>query len=583
MKTLLIIPPLDEPSHPYPAVPQLLGWLREKGRDADGIDLNISFYRWLFSEKRLEASMEHAWNLLDSLNRRSSLTMEEREILVTLADAFAFLQKAEFGVGEDFSQSMERLRTIGIAVMAAKQVAAISFAREFPGKFLTLHSDLVAASWHLDCMRSDYILDLLKNGETKEDIFDEFYRETLGGLGLERYGLVGISIPFITSALPVMKLLRAIRRLRLPCHLTLGGSYVSINLSKIRDASFFDYADSMIVGDGEKPLVELIDCLSGGNPRLTGVSGAIWREDGEIVRNAPSRGVPLEDLPVAYSVLPSSDYPFTDIGKIARMRLTKGCSWARCAFCGIVGCGLVPLERPDENKMFEKVKACVERGATDLVFFDEEATFDMLERFANRVLDAGLKFNWSINIRFDPRIDLNWAALLSKAGCRTLLVGLENYNDRILTLMNKGISTAMADRCLEKISWSGIKAVVYMILGLPTETEEEGRESFAKITAQMDEGNITYAWYASYFISEGSPVQRSPQKYGVKRYIMPKERDLAFYTEDFEHSGMDKETRRSLRNEFAVELNKRYYKLKSARYEGCSLSWGERNMEVKAQ
>jgi radical SAM superfamily enzyme YgiQ (UPF0313 family) len=397
-------------------------------------------------------------------------------------------------------------------------------------------------------------------------------------MDLGQYGLIGISIPFMTSAEPALRLAGEIKKISPSSHLTLGGNYVSASLSKICDASFFDCVDSLISGDGEIPLEKLIGFISSGGS-MRDVPGAIWREDGNIIRNTAARGVSLVDLPVA-DVFPPSDYPFTDIGGSARTRLTKGCSWGRCAFCGITGGGLVPFERPDEEKMFEKIAKYVNMGKTDLVFSDEEANYDMLERFANRVIESGLKFRWSINIRLDPRIDLKWANLLAKSGCWSLLTGIESYNDRLLRLMNKGTDSSLIDRCLEEISWSGINVVAYMMVGLPTETEEEARDSFARVTSHMDCGNLSYAWYSRYYISERSPIHINPERYGVRRYSIPKERDLAFYSNDFEHEGMKKDTAQRLYNEFVSELNHKYNGLKSARREPCLVSWNGCAVEV---
>ena len=53
-KFILILPPLDLPTHPYPAVPQLVSWLRERGHGVDGVDLNIRFFRWALTKEKIQ-------------------------------------------------------------------------------------------------------------------------------------------------------------------------------------------------------------------------------------------------------------------------------------------------------------------------------------------------------------------------------------------------------------------------------------------------------------------------------------------------------------------------------------------------
>jgi radical SAM superfamily enzyme YgiQ (UPF0313 family) len=191
--------------------------------------------------------------------------------------------------------------------------------------------------------------------------------------------------------------------------------------------------------------------------------------------------------------------------------------------------------------MFEKVQQLVARGEKTIYFGDDEATYDTLERFARKILAAGLKFRWTINLRFDPRIDLEWARLLRESGCFSMAIGLESYHDRILTLVNKGIDVALIEKCIGEIAWSGIALIVYMIVGLPTETEEEAELSFDRVKKHLIDGDISSVTYSLYGVSFNSPMYLNPSRYGItKLYPVAEKNDLESSLFHFDHSGMSR-------------------------------------------
>jgi radical SAM superfamily enzyme YgiQ (UPF0313 family) len=569
---------MDEPSHPYPAIPQLTGWLRKEGFAVDAVDLNLRFHLWLMDRERIGAACEDAWNMLEKLNAQSVLSPLESEMYCSLADSFAVLERTGFDPFRDDVRNASKTMGLGAVSMLTKSLAAFAFAKYFPGEYVMLFGAQLSYSWGVDCLSTNGLRGLMN---APGGAFGDFYADILSGLKLGDYDVIGISIPFYNSAMPALRLAKAVKKTAPSAHVTLGGHYVSMNLSKIKDVAFFDYFDSLVAGEGEIPLRELIKK----SPEMRGledVPGLIWRDGDRIVSNARSGGVSLLDLPVTGHIFDPAGYPFIDISKTVRIRMTKSCSWGRCAFCNVVGSRLVSPERPDEEKIFEQVREHVESGRTDIVFNDEEATVDMLERFANRVLDAGLKFRWCINLRFNPDINLKWANLLMRSGCWLLVAGLESCNDRLLKLMMKGTDVALIERCLKEISWTNIRLNAYMMVGLPTETEAEARESFARAMRWVEDGDLNFLIYSLFTVSESSPIHLNPGKYGLKSLYSPPERDLVFSADEFEHDGMDRATRYALYYEITTALNYRAGGLDSFRRAPRGVSWRGRSLDYEA-
>jgi radical SAM superfamily enzyme YgiQ (UPF0313 family) len=592
-RTLLIIPPLDEATHPYPAVPQLVSWLREQGNAADALDLNIKFYMWLFEHERFLESCETAWNLMERIHRQESLSASDWGEYYTILVCFKFMeffsQKYGNPSAPDFNLCLINDKfPYAMRHIFSKCLVALSFAQEFPHNPIHFDANFLTAFWETRSTSSKMLLERLSSNQG--GLFEDFYQDALAETELRKYRAVGISIPFSISTEPALLLAKTIKELSPETHVVLGGAFAAMNLSRFQDMSFFRYFDSIVVGDGEFPLFELIRQLDSGSPDLSLVPGLVWKDGNEIRRNPAGCGVSLGDLPLIDSVFRPEDYPFSSIDEWVRIRMSRGCSWGRCAFCNLVGCGLYPLERCDEDKFFETVKKYVARGKKHFFLGDDEATVDSLERFAKLVIASGLKFTWTVNLRFSTGINLKWANLLRESGCRMLIVGLESYNDRILKLMRKGTNVALIEKCINDISWSGIRLMVYMIVGLPTETEAEARESFAKIMGQVKKNRLDSVHYSIYGISENSPVHKDPALFGITSVIPDRNNDLSAGIIDFEHAGMDLETRLALYAEFTNILSGGITirealpvsEEKMAGHEDLSVCWNGRRLTARA-
>jgi radical SAM superfamily enzyme YgiQ (UPF0313 family) len=120
-------------------------------------------------------------------------------------------------------------------------------------------------------------------------------------------------------------------------------------------------------------------------------------------------------------------------------------------------------------------------------------------------------------------------------------LGLEAYNNRLLQLMRKGTDTGVIDRVLSNLSWAGLPASAYMIVGFPTETEREALDSFEKLREMRRSGLIVDHHYNPFQIAPHSPVAMQPHAYGIERISTLPGMDLDPPVYRFEGTGMPRE------------------------------------------
>lgn len=552
-KCLLLLSPIEIPTHPYASVPQLVTWLRAKGQPVDAVDLNIEFFWWLIDKNEEKDFFSSAWEELKALNAKEKLDPDEIWRFASLYRIFQLLDYLSLTPDKSFFGDKSQ-RPLYLLAANMFPVAAIQRKSETGRAKETASYEYISVRYATEC--NCYSSASLAAAIETPTLMDDFFREFLGEpLAKNDYLFIGISVPFYSQCEPALRIARAIKKMRPGVHVCLGGNFVGLHLSHAENPDIFKYVDSLLVGDGEIPVLELCAELESGSPDLRKVSGLVFMENGTVRRNALKPPLPLEQVPVPDEVFDRKRYLNPTGDYLTRVRLSAGCSWGRCAFCNISGCGLYPRREQEEMKMIEKIKELVARGEQRVYFGDDESDIDALEHFARLVIEEKLAFRWSTNVRFSDRMTLEWALLMRQSGCSSLTIGVESYHDRLLRHIRKGTSVALIDRCLENLAWAGIPVTAYMMVGLPTETEEEARISFGRLLQKVSQGYIKSVLYSLYSVSRDSPIERNPGEYGVTLPELDPGLDLRPGFTFFEHSGMSQAKAMALQNEFTEKIS----------------------------
>jgi radical SAM superfamily enzyme YgiQ (UPF0313 family) len=177
-----------------------------------------------------------------------------------------------------------------------------------------------------------------------------------------------------------------------------------------------------------------------------------------------------DDFPMDYYMYAGSYPPWWSDRRGKRVFtwiLSRGCPM-RCNFCAS-GC------RPRRKSLAQSIselQEIVERFNPDHITFvdnvlavDKEGLVRICESFAS----SGFHFEFSAACRVDL-VDRHLLAAMRRAGCRAIFYGLECANDRILRLMNKGITVEQVVEAVEMTKETGIYPMVSIMLGQPDET-----------------------------------------------------------------------------------------------------------------
>ena len=104
---------------------------------------------------------------------------------------------------------------------------------------------------------------------------------------------------------------------------------------------------------------------------------------------------------------------------------------------------------------------------------------------------------------------------MARAGCIAVTGGLECANDRLLALMNKGITLASAEGALKAFRAAKIFVHAYLMYDFPTETKAEQRGAEKYVRGLAKRGLIQSCFWHRFALTVHSPIVREPEKFGI--------------------------------------------------------------------
>ncbi len=230
--------------------------------------------------------------------------------------------------------------------------------------------------------------------------------------------------------------------------------------------------DAVCLHEGEHSLPEFLSALES---KASGPLPGVSRRDGNgkiVSASEPTVAVDLDDLPFAdFSDFQLEDYTAPELA----ISSSRGCV-NRCRFCSEAAVWQ-RYRRRSAEALFGEVRYQLERypTVTQLYFCDSLINGDLenLGRFADLIIDSGLRFKWGGQAMIRPEMDDNFFRRLRQAGLSHVSFGLESASQKLLKEIGKGFTPECAEQVIRASREAGIRTDVNIVIGLPGETEED--------------------------------------------------------------------------------------------------------------
>jgi len=261
-----------------------------------------------------------------------------------------------------------------------------------------------------------------------------------------------------------------------------GGSKVVVNGSDSSDHSG-EYlqrgADYVLLGEAEWTLLELVQSVIGESGRpVEEICGLCYFDRKS---NSPTRTSP-RPLMRNLDLLPTPSRELVDIERYRgvwkkahgffslNLVASRGCPY-RCNWCAKPIYGDSFHVRAPENVADEMLELRERFGADHLWFADD--LFGASDRWVHALAEHVERRNAAVPFKMQSRVDLmkeSIAAVLRRAGCAEVWMGVESGSQQILDAMEKGTQVAQIPHARENLRKNGIRACFFLQFGYPGET-----------------------------------------------------------------------------------------------------------------
>lgn len=236
-------------------------------------------------------------------------------------------------------------------------------------------------------------------------------------------------------------------------------------------------AEVVVMGEGEVTIIDLINHI-GEARELDSVLGIAFTKNGKTKIN-PSRPLieDVDSIPMPayhlfniehYRLLREPNCEKTDF--VMPILSGRGCTFT-CNFCYRMDKGF----RGRSNKsILEEVRYLQENYKINYIAFSDELLMSSISRtmsLCEAIIDSGLKFKWYCNGRLNyakPKV----LKMMKDAGCVFINYGIESFDDGMLKVMNKVLTTKQIEEGIKTTLKAEISPGFNIIFGNIGETKE---------------------------------------------------------------------------------------------------------------
>lgn len=254
----------------------------------------------------------------------------------------------------------------------------------------------------------------------------------------------------------------------------MGGQHATIMTEDVLSDPNIDFVAR---GEGELTLVEFLRQL-GGDRQWDKVVGLSFKTGGRVVHNPPRPLISdLDEL--AYPARQClHDVEHYEPQNLAKLFASRGCPY-QCYYCGTQNIWTHRVRHHSAQRVVEEIRQVKkEYGATYFTFFDDVFAVDKRRamELTKEMMQAHLDIRWDCLTRANLVSD-ELLTNMKKAGCVKIDMGVESGSEKVLKDIKKGLTKQQIIEGARLIKKHGIFLYAFFMIGLPTETEEDIRQT----------------------------------------------------------------------------------------------------------
>ncbi|MBK8353536.1 MAG: radical SAM protein [Saprospirales bacterium] len=545
--TLLITPPFTQLNTPYPATAYLKGFLNTKNISSYQCDVGIEVILSVFSKNGLTKLFQLIeTNQPPKSENATRIIALQQEYINTIDAVILFLQGKNATLSnlicqDNFLPTASRFNQTDDLDWAFGNMGNQDKAKHLATLYLEDLSDLI-----IECVdehfgfsryaerlgRSANSFDELYTYLQKEyTFFDKLLIEILSEkIKTIQPKLVAISIPFPGNLYSAFRCAQWIKKNHPTIKIAFGGGFPNTELRSISDTRVFEFIDFITLDDGELPIELLINNIEVENPtefkrtfllennRVIYKNNSLKNDYKQNEVGTPDYADLLLDKYISVIEIANPMHKMWSDGRWNKLTMAHGCYWAKCTFCDI-SLDYIKVYEPIAAKlMCDRMETIItQTGESGFHFVDEAAPPALMRALAIEIIKRKLVVSWWTNIRFEKSFTKDLCVLLKASGCIAVSGGLEVASDRLLALIDKGVTVEQVAKVNRNFTEAGIMVHSYLMYGYPTQTIQETIDSLEMVRQLFELGILQSGFWHQFAMTAHSPIGLHPEKFGVKK------------------------------------------------------------------
>ena len=560
------------------------------------MDLGIEVILELFSKTGLQKVFTKSISLRDSSENSQRIFALREEYIKTVDQVVLFLQNQNATLARqicsmNFLPEASRFNQLDDLDFAFGNMGLQDKAKHISTLYLEDISDYIVENIDADFGFSRYAERIGQSANS----FDELYLKLKGDnsfiddftlkilqkkIEIVQPKLVCFSVPFPGNLYSAFKSAQFIKSNYPDIKIAMGGGFPNTELRELKDIRVFEFFDFISLDDGELPL-ELVceNLIQSKEISESEFKRTFILENGEIIYKNNSKRADYKQAFVGtpdYSDLYLEKYisvieianPMHSLwsdGRWNKLTMAHGCYWGKCTFCDISLDYIKTYEPISAKILVDRMQELiVQTGESGFHFVDEAAPPALMREVALEILRRNLVVTWWTNIRFEKSFSKDLCFLLKISGCVAVSGGLEVASDRLLKLIDKGVSVEQVAKVTRNFTEAGIMVHSYLMYGFPTQTVQETVDSLEMVRQLFEMGIIQSGFWHQFALTAHSPIGKNPAEFGVEpitKEILFAHNDIDFRDETgIDHSKFSFGLKKSLLNymhgiNFEIPLN----------------------------
>lgn len=554
-KLFLITPPFTQLNTPYPATAYIKGFLNTLEVPSEQADLGIEVILKLFSKEGIENLFKvqglkfKVSELIISDNSKRIIALQD-EYIKTINPVIAFLQGKNPTLAlpicqEDYLPEASRFAQLEELDWAFGTMGTQDKAKHLATLYLEDISDFIVECVDENFGFSRYAERLGRSANSFDELYEALQKEPtyIDGILLSileekiariQPELMLISVPFPGNLYSAFRSAQWVKKHYPNIKIAMGGGFPNTELRSLSDARVFEFFDFITLDDGELPVELLIANIQ--NPNSKAFKRTFILEDGKVVyKNNSTRpdykqsqvGTPdytdlLLDQYISVIEVVNPMHRMWSDGRWNKLTMAHGCYWGKCTFCDISLDYIKIYEPIAVNLLCDRMEEMMtQTGQNGFHFVDEAAPPALMRALALEILRRKLSVTWWTNIRFEKSFSADLCRLLKASGCIAVSGGLEVASDRLLQLIDKGVTVEQVAKVTRNFTKSGIMVHAYLMYGYPTQTVQETIDSLEMVRQLFEAGVLQSGFWHQFAMTAHSPVGLYPEKFGVTPELGP--------------------------------------------------------------